>query len=115
MAKPDLLPGVVTDSCPPRVVVDSRTLVTRARRRAAIRDTANLLLLVLVDYVALRWPATHVPFFDREDSIVLLAIANAVIVTHIVMSRLIARMAARRIASTWCLRERARFFQSGPL
>ena len=115
MARTDLLPGVRTDSCPPRVLVDSRTLVLRARRRAAIRDAANLILLGLVNYVAWNWPLTHVPFMDREESVLLLAVVNAVVLTHMLTSRMFARWSARRIATTWCLRERARFFQGGPL
>ncbi|HUP46615.1 MAG TPA: hypothetical protein VM779_14000 [Thermoanaerobaculia bacterium] len=114
MARRDLLPGIETDSCPPRVVVNSRDLVLRARRVAALRDIANLILLGMVDYAALYWPSTHFPFLGREDSIVLLALVNSAFITHAIMSRLVARWSARRIATTWCLRERARFFQ-GPL
>ena len=114
MARRDLLPGVRTDSCPPRVVLSSRELVLRARRRAFLRDAANLVLLAIVDYVAIHWPSTHIPFIAREDSVVLLALVNAAFLTQMIMSRLIARWSARRIATTWCLRERARFFQ-GPL
>lgn len=115
MARRDLLPGVRTESCPPAVVADSRRTVIRARRVAVIRDTINILLLIGVDYAAVRWPATHIPFVSREDSIVLLALLNAAVLTQMIMTRLIARWSARRIATTWCLRERARFFQGGPL
>ena len=115
MARRDLLPGVQTDSCPPAVIADSRRTVVRARRLAVIRDTFNVLLLMGVDYSAMHWPSTHIPFVSREDSIVLLALLNAAVITQMIMTRLIARWSARRIATTWCLRERARFFQGGPL
>ena len=115
MPRPDLLPGVLTDSCPPAVVVDSRQTVLQARRRALVRDVSNLVLLAAVDYVSLRWPAVHIPLVNREQSMMLVALLNATVVTHIVMTRIAARLAARRIAATWSLRERARFFQSGPL
>lgn len=115
MARRDLLPGVETDSCPPAVVADSRRTVLRARRIAVVRDTANVVLLLAVDYAAYHWPATHIPLLGREDSIVLLSLLNAAVFTQMIMTRLIARWSARRIATTWCLRERARFFQGGPL
>lgn len=115
MAKPDLLPGVTTDSCPPVVVADSRRAVLRARRRAWLRDASNLVLLAAVDYVCIAWPAAHIPFIGREESMILVALLNAAVITHVVMSRLSARLAARRIAGTWCHRERARFFDHGPL
>lgn len=111
MVTKDLLPGVEADPIPPVVVADSRATILRARRRAALRDAVNIFLAIAVDYVFLQWPSTHIPLLDRYDSMVLVALLNAAIVTHTVMSRLTARWAARRIASTWCLRERARFFQ----
>lgn len=111
MATRDLLPGVTPDPCPPAVVTDSRRTVLLARRRAALRDAANVVLLVLVDYVSLTWPAAHIPLLSRQDSIVLVALLNAAVITYVIMSRLTAKWTARRIASTWCLRERARFFQ----
>jgi hypothetical protein len=112
MARRDLLPGVTAESCPPRVVANSREVIERARRNAVLRDLANVVLLAGVDYVFLTWPSTHVPAVSREHSMLLLALLNAGLVTHMVMSRLTAKWTARRIASTWCLRERARFFQS---
>lgn len=115
MPKPDLLPGVITDSCPPAVVVDSRQTVLEARRRALFRDVSNLVILAAVDYVSLRWPAAHIPLVDREQSMLLVGLLNAAVVTHIVMARVAARLAARRIAATWSLRERSRFDQNGPL
>jgi hypothetical protein len=111
MTRPDLLPGVTTEDCPPTVVADSRATILRARRHAALRDSLNMILLGAVDYVCVTWPSAHVPFVGREHSVTLVALLNAAVITHVIMSRLTARWAARRIASTWSLRERARFFQ----
>ncbi|MGZ8869074.1 MAG: hypothetical protein ACXW2P_12085, partial [Thermoanaerobaculia bacterium] len=115
MPRPDLLPGVVTDSCPPVAVIGSRETIVRARRRAIFRDVTNLVILSAVDYVALRWPSAHIPLVNREQSMLLVGLLNATVITHIVMTRVVARLAVRRIAATWSLRERARFSQTGPL
>lgn len=115
MRKPDLLPGVVTDSCPPVIVIGSRETIVRARRRAIVRDVTNLMILAAVDYVSLRWPSVHIPLVNRDQSMLLVGLLNAAVITHILMTRVAARLAARRIAATWSLRERARFFQSGSL
>ena len=107
-----MLPGVTSEECPPRVVTNSADVVSTARRRAVLRDLANVILLAGVDYVFLNWPSTHIPSLDRDGSLLFFAALNGVVVTHMVMSRLTPKWAARRIASTWCLRERSRFFQS---
>ena len=112
MARRDLLPGVTIDDCPPRIVTNSADVVSSARRRAVLRDLANVFLLAGVDYVFLNWPATHIPTLDRDGSVIFLAALNGIVATHMIMSRLTPKWAARRIAATWCLRERSRFFQS---
>ena len=112
MARRDLLPGVATDACPPAVVFDSRRAIRRARRRAALRDFAQFLLLGGVDWMFAHWPYTHVPSMDRAHSVLVVALLNAAILTHIIVVRTFPRWSARRIAATWCLSERARFFQS---
>lgn len=111
MARRDLLPGVATDACPPVVISDSRREVMRARRRAVIRDAANLVMIGTVDWLFVRFPSTHVPLLTRDRSALLVLVLNALVVAYLIVSRLLPRMAARRIATTWCLRERARFFQ----
>jgi hypothetical protein len=111
MPTKDLLPGVIADSCPPAVVVDSRRAIIRARRRANARDTAHVLLLGGINYLFVNWPASHVPLLSRADSTLVVAAVNAAIITHILISRVIPRIRAKRIATTWCLSERARFFQ----
>lgn len=111
MARRDLLPGVATDTCPPAVVFDSLRAIRRARRRALLRDLAQFLLLAGVDWIFVRWPYTHVPTFDRAHSVLVLAMLNAILLTHLIIVRTFPRWSARRIAATWCLTERARFFQ----
>ncbi len=112
MARRDLLPGVQTETCPPVPVFDSRREIVRARRRAAICDTAQLVFLGGVDWMFLRWPYAHVPMFDRYNSVLILAALHALVLTQMIMTRTFPRWSARRIATTWCLRERARFFQT---
>ncbi len=113
MTRRNLLPGVTADACPPEVVIESCRAIRRARFRAAARDVAHVLLLGGVDYFFLHWPNAHVPMVDRGASVIVLAALNSIVITHITLSRLVPRLAAKRIATTWCLRERARFFQAG--
>jgi hypothetical protein len=107
-----LLPGVSDAGVPPPVVIDSRVVVARARRRAIVRDVIDLLLLVCVDGLFLRWPHAHVPFLDRYDSLLVLLGLNAMLVGYVWLARALPRWTARRVASTWCLAERTRFFRS---
>jgi hypothetical protein len=106
-----LLPGVSDAGAPPPVVIDSRVVVARARRRAIIRDVIDLLLLVGVDGLFLRWPLAHVPFLDRSDSLLVLLGLNAMLVCYVWLVRALPRWTARRVAMTWSLPERARFFR----
>lgn len=115
MARGDLLPGVATAPSPPPVLVDSRSAVRRARRRAAVRDISQLFLVGGVDWIFLHWPYTHVPSMDRPHSVLVVALLNAALLTHIIVVRTFPRWSARRIAATWCLPERARFFHRGAL
>jgi hypothetical protein len=112
MPRPNLLPGVTGTTTPPAVVIDSRKAVRRARRRAILRDLLDLSLLGGVDYLFLHWPGTHVPLLDRHDSLMLLVGANVAVIGYVWISRAMPRWSARRIAATWCLAERARFFAS---
>ncbi len=112
MARRDLLPGVSAESCPPVPVFDSRREIVRARRRAAFCDTAQLILLAGVDWMFVRWPYAHVPALSRDDSVLVLATLHALVLTQMIITRTFPRWSARRIATTWCLRERARFFQT---
>ncbi|MEA2162484.1 MAG: hypothetical protein QOK37_611 [Thermoanaerobaculia bacterium] len=107
-----LLPGVSDVGVPPPVVIDSRVVVARARRRAVVRDIVNFLLLVCVDGLFLRWPHAHVPLLDRGDSLMIVIALNAALVTYLWMLRAMPRWTARRVASTWSVAERARFFRT---
>jgi hypothetical protein len=109
-----LLPGVSDAGAPPPVVIDSRRVVAGARRRAIVRDVVDLLLLVCVDGLFLRWPLAHVPFLDRHDSLLVLLGLNAMLLGYVWLARAVPRWTARRVATTWCLAERARFFRSSP-
>ena len=113
MSTRDLLPGVSDDRCPPPAVAEAYRTIRRARYRAIARDVSHIVLLAAVDYFFMRWPTAHVPMLDRGTSVIVVAALNSMIVSHIALSRLVPRMTAKRIATTWCLRERARFFQAG--
>lgn len=111
MEKPDrrsLLPGVRDAGTPPAVVIDSRAVISRARRRAAVRDVLDLVLLLCVDGLFLAWPRTHVPMLDRADSMLALFVLNAAMVAFLWLTRAMPRWRARRVAATWCAAERTR-------
>jgi hypothetical protein len=114
MPKLDLLPGVVADSCGPKVICDSRPVVRRARRLAFFRDLSQLLIVAAVDGLFVRWPLSHVPLIDRHDSLLLVAAFNALVAFHLIISRKLPQWSARRIASTWCAAERNRFATTMP-
>jgi len=111
MEKPDrrsLLPGVRDAGTPPAVVIDSRAVIVRARRRAAVRDVLDLVLLFCVDGLFLGWPRAHVPMLDRTDSLAALLLLNAAMVAFVWLTRAFPRWRARRVAATWCAAERTR-------
>jgi len=109
MPKIDLLPGVTSRSCPPRVVVDAHAAIRKARHRALFRDAMQVTLLVAVDYLFVHWPESRVPFLDRGESLAFLRSMNALIFLHVWLTRALPKWTARRIASTWCRTERERF------
>jgi hypothetical protein len=111
MEKPDrrsLLPGVRDAGTPPAVVLDSRAVIARARRRAAVRDVLDLVLLLCVDGLFLGWPRTHVPLLGRDDSLLALLVLNAATIAFVWLTRALPRWRARRVATTWCAAERSR-------
>lgn len=115
MEKPvqrSLLPGVNDARTPPAVVFQSRTVIAKARRRAAVRDVLDLLLLVCVDGLFLRWPLAHVPGLDRAESLLLLAAINSMLIAYIWVARALPRWTARRVAATWCVAEQSRMFNA---
>jgi hypothetical protein len=101
-----LLPGVVAAQVRPAVVMESRRVIASARRWAAVRDACNLVLLVSVDWLFLRWPHTHVPMLDRSQSVLVLAAVNALLISSMWWARSAPRWRARRVANTWCDAER---------
>ena len=109
MSRKHLLPGVTTPDCPPSVVCDSRASIRSARFRAAARDVAQVIFLIGVDYLFVRWPSAHLPFANREHSVTIVAAVNAMSITWLLLSRLMPRWRARRIAATWSVSERRRF------
>ncbi|HEV8434526.1 MAG TPA: hypothetical protein VGR95_14010 [Thermoanaerobaculia bacterium] len=75
---------------------------------AVARDVAQIALLACVDWLFQNWPSTHIPLLGRADSLALLGIVNAAAIAHIWATRAVPRWRARRIAATWCARERDR-------
>lgn len=111
MPRNELLPGVSTTSCPPRVVCDAHDAIKRARRRAWVRDGVQLTLLVGVDYLFVHWPESRLPFLDRAASLSFLRGVNLAMVGHLWLARALPKWFAKRIASTWCRSEREKFLR----
>lgn len=109
MPKQELLPGVSTTSCPPRVVCDAHTAIRRARTRVWVRDGVQLALLLAVDWLFVYWPDSRMPFVDREASLAFLRGANVVILGHVWLARALPKWTAKRIAATWSRSEREKF------
>ena|ERR1700720_3039901 len=109
MGRQKLLPGIESTECPPSVVCDSRVSIRRARFRAMARDVLQIVLLLSVNYLFIRWPSTHLPFTDRHTSVLLVGAANGLSLGWLWLSRAMPRWSARRIAATWSASERRRF------
>lgn len=93
----------------PAVVCDAKSEIARARRLALGRDILLIVVLLAVDFLFIRWPATHVPLLDRVESLTLMRALNLLVFAQIWVARALPRWRARRIASTWCPSERKRF------
>jgi hypothetical protein len=111
MPKNELLPGVSTPSCPPRVVCDAHDAIRRARRRAWLRDGLQISLLLAVDYLFAHWPSSRMPFVDRGASLAFLRGVNLMIAGHLWLVRALPKWSARRIAATWSRPEREKFLR----
>ena len=111
MAKNELLPGVSTASCPPRVMCDAHAEIRRARRRAWVRDGVQFSLLLAVDYLFVHWPESRLPFLDRGTSLAALRGMNVALIGHAWLSRALPKWWAKRIAATWCRSEREKFLR----
>lgn len=101
-----LLPGVSGAQTAPTVVFQSKSVIARARRRAALRDGFDFLLLLSVDTLFLRWPHAHLPLLDRDGTMLLLAAVNVLMLLWIWSARSFPRWRARRVAATWAATER---------
>lgn len=109
MPKDQLLPGVTTAACPPRVTCDAKSPVQSARRREMLRHGIQIALLLAVDYLFVYWPESRLPLLDREASLAFLRGVNVVILGDVWLTRAMPKWSARRIAATWSRRERERF------
>jgi hypothetical protein len=107
-----LLPGVSPEVPRPNVVFGSSRVIRRARFRAAVRDALDLMFLVGVDWLFLRWPYAHVPFLTRDDSLLLLVAVNVLLIAYLWIARAFPRWRARRVAATWCAIEQTRLTAS---
>jgi len=108
----DLLPGVTPDGTDPNIVFQSRPVIATARRRAALRDFVDLLLLAGVDALFIRWSHAHIPMLDRAETMLVLAIVNVALIGYVWSVRTLPRWRARRLAATWSPAERSRFVRS---
>jgi hypothetical protein len=109
MPNSELLPGVTTPDCPPRVACDARAAIRKARLRAGIRDALQISLVLAVDYLFIYWPDSRVPFLDRHQSLEFLRGVNFLLIADLWLARALPKWWARRIAGTWSRRERERF------
>jgi hypothetical protein len=111
MPRNELLPGVSTSSCPPRIVFDAHEAIKRARRRAWIRDGVQLSLILAVDYLFVHWPESRMPFLDRRVSLAFLRGVNFAMAGHLWLARALPKWSAKRIAATWNRLEREKFLR----
>jgi hypothetical protein len=109
MPSQELLPGVTTAACPPRVVCDAHAAIRSARRRVFFRDALQIAMVIAANLLFLYWPEARLPFLDRATSLTFLAGVNVAIAMDLWLTRSWPRWTARRIASTWSRAERLRF------
>lgn len=105
-----LLPGTRgPELTPPRGRWRSVDEVKAARRRADLRDLADVVVFLAVDVLYVAWPSTHIPFLTRDDTSLILAAVHILFAAWLTASRVVPRWRAHRIADTWSDRERRRF------
>ena len=110
----DLLPGASgPKTTPPRSNYKPHEQLRQARRAASIHDTIDTVIFVAVDAMFLLWPRAHIPFFSRRASLLILLVANILLISFWVRTRLVPRWRAKRIAATWTDEERTRFGGGG--
>lgn len=108
VARAQLLPGVSGPASEREILFQSAAVVRRARLRAAVRDGADLMLLLLVDLLFARWPLAHVPLLGRHTTISVLLALNALVIAYVWLARSIPQWRARRMSGTWCPAEQRR-------
>lgn len=105
-----LLPGTRgPEVTPPRGRWRGIDEVKVARRRADLRDLADVVVFLAVDVLYIAWPSTHIPFLTRDDTSLILAAVHILFAAWLTASRVVPRWRAHRIADTWSDRERRRF------
>jgi hypothetical protein len=105
-----LLPGTRgPELTPPRGRWRGVDEVKLARRRADLRDLADVVVFLAVDVLYVAWPSTRIPFLTRDDTSLVLVAAHILLAAGLTASRMLPRWRAQRIASTWSERERRRF------
>ena len=98
----DLLPGAAgPDLVAPRAVFKPAPVLKTARRTRMVRDFIDILFLLVLDAFFFLWPATHIPTMSRRASALVLILVHALVITHIITSRVFPKWRARKIASTW--------------
>lgn len=106
----DFLPGVQGRVRPQKATTyDGRDAIARARRLANIRDIADTVILLGVDALFMSWDAARIPLLTRAQSLTLLMVVHAIFAIHIIATRVVPAIRARRVSSTWADRERSRF------
>ena len=105
----ELLPGVTTGSCPPRVACDAHAAIRKARRRAIVRDVVLIALDAAIDDLFLPWPESRLPFLTRLETLTAIRWMNVLLVADLWLMRSLPKWWARRISETWCRAERERF------
>jgi hypothetical protein len=107
----DLLPGTLgPDATQPDASFHPHQVVRQARRQATIRNVIDGTTLLLIDALIFFWPAARLPFTQRETTVALVALLNAVFLAVWLVRRKLPEWKARRIASTWCEDEREKTF-----
>ena len=103
----DLLPGAGSrETALPNVRTNATETIRKARLRADLSDLADLVLLIAVNFLFLRWEASHVPFLSRDLTLLILLAVNGSYIISWALTRVAPVMKARRVSSTWSREER---------
>ena len=106
----DVLPGVEgPGSYRPARAIGVEETIRSARRRAAVHDLLDALVLIGVDAAFLFWPDARLPFTSRGVTVTLLIGVHLLFLASILFTRRWPLWRARLVASTWSRAEQARF------